>query len=1232
MTKVLEIRHLADAGQVQLGLDDGGQVRLAPPETFLLQNVTPDERALQWYFREYMDHPFGANRERAEGIESVLRNLGRLLFELVFGSNEDTRAIYAGAAAEGLAGYELSIVSSDAGFLSLPWELINEPEAGYLASDLKSLTRRSGEDAGPAFDGQLSEEQLNVLLVSPMPLGDSQSHGSLAREAVSALESLDVQVELDYLSPPTLDGLADRLEQRPGYYHLVHLDGVKPGSSPDELVLEDGDYGTAPVPTSRLAALLGVARVPVALLTFGAGDDNGEASAPPHLLQKSLADAGVPAVVGLAHPLQGSAAGESFLRHFYQSMIAGNDAGSCVAQARRALMAEPQRATLGGKLVSWDWTTVTAYKSRDYVSTVIEGEKPDPLAPPVIQPQDQDAEVAAQMPAAGQYGLVGRQSEMVDITRLQRQQPVVLLSGNTGVGKTELALGLARWLQRTGRDELPGGVFYTTFEASHPAGLERVVHEIGTAVAGLEFADMSAERQRQWVTEYLQQQPCLLIWDNLENVAGFPTGVPGLLEEEGQAQLDAFLSEVTTGGQSRALLVDRRPFEAWLKAPHADYRLSGLSGHYRLELAADIIQKAGVEGARLGPDCVDLLDLLEGHPLAMQLALPMLRETQASVIAGETRKIVEEGTAPIEEGRDDFLAAVMDYSFSHMSHRSRIHLPFLALFQRRVMMDIMNHITQERAYRNVMSEELGWGACRTLLRSALASGFLEPVSPSVYQIHPALPQFLGSKLQRQVPSQGIRQLELEFVRVYADTADYFMESLYENQDSGVTAILAEEGNLTQALGLALEAQQWDNTQLLIQPLAQVFRMQKRFPELRRLRAQLMEVIGETASDAEEKGAADLWLYLLGTDANESADLGELERAESLNLQLQHYLEAQEGSDSDPRAAAVYYQFGQIALKRWQLDEADEWFTKSLAIIEQTPVAQIEDEGMLATAADNYYGLGQVKQYQRYYADSKEWYKKALDIHQRIPDEEEMVKDYRSLGLVCQLRFEYDEAENWYQRARNMVEEARDEETAILVFHELGTLSHAQYLFEDAQRWYDQALSLADRLGKLEQVAIECHHLGLLSQVRGIVYEEAEEWFLAALEIRERLGDRRTMGDECRQLGVLFHEQEKWAEAKDWYNQAREIFEEMGDIQRASRTYGQLGMVAERQGDLPEALGWVARTYQVALDYNLPMMVQIKAHLGRLRDSYGDDNFAQWWRGYTGEEPPADLDVDTSEVF
>ena len=129
-----------------------------------------------------------------------------------------------------------------------------------------------------------------------------------------------------------------------------------------------------------------------------------------------------------------------------------------------------------------------------------------------------------------------------------------------------------------------------------------------------------------------------------------------------------------------------------------------------------------------------------------------------------------------------------------------------------------------------------------------------------------------------------------------------------------------------------------------------------------------------------------------------------------------------------------------------------------------------------------------------------------------------------------------------------------------------------------------------------------------------------------------LGDRRGAGDECRQLGVLFHEQQRYDQAENWYHQAREIFEELGEVQRIARTYGQLGMVAEETDNLTGALEWTARTYQLVTEYELPVLVQVKAHLARLREKYGEEEFAQCWLNFTGDEAPNDLDVDASGIL
>jgi hypothetical protein len=79
------------------------------------------------------------------------------------------------------------------------------------------------------------------------------------------------------------------------------------------------------------------------------------------------------------------------------------------------------------------------------------------------------------------------------------------------------------------------------------------------------------------------------------------------------------------------------------------------------------------------------------------------------------------------------------------------------------------------------------------------------------------------------------------------------------------------------------------------------------------------------------------------------------------------------------------------------------------------------------------------------------------------------------------------------------------------------------------------------------------------------------------------------------------------------------------------------MVAEERGDLPHALEWAARTYRLASEYSSQgiggdLSLQVKAHLARLRDKYGQENFQAWWRGSVGSDPPTDLDVDTSTIL
>ena len=1207
MADLLQIMDLADSSQVQLSYISDADDATAPPADFSLPLTDSESAEIRWYLSEYLENTFGEAQTRAEKVELGLKDLGLLLFRAVFGSSEEALSLLEKAAE--IKQPQLAIVSSRPEFLGLPWELMNNGGETYLASHLAGVSRRLFPGPLGSFTGELPTDQLNVLLLLP-PSGAGS--GSIATEALTALESLAASAELDCLRPSSPEKLQEQLASRPGHYHLVHLDGFAIDSQ--GISMEDGSGGATTVDASTLAGTLKDAHTPVVLINASSPSALNDVMS----FAARLTENGVPQIVITPLPIAG-AGRVLFCENFFEGLSNGATVANTVATIRKAMMDHPQRPSATGPLVSWDWTVPMVFESREYAPEAIIVEESDPLVPGMPQPEEETT--GNDLPRGGPYGLIGRHAEMLELERQLRQSPVVLLSGDVGSGKSELALGLASWLRKTGGRS--GGVFYAAFEVG--AGLERVLHEIGTSLAGLDFGDLRNDDRRNWVIEYLRDNPALLVFDSLQNLAGFPAGSPGLLDDAEMADLDSFIKEVSEGGKSWTLLVSRRQSESWLTVPHGSYRLGGLTGSDRIVLGTRLLEEAGADPMRLGPEYLEILEMVDGHPLAMEIALPLLKEVPSSVLVGELKSALESyRPGADEEGRPAYLTVAMEQAFSRMTHRSRTHLPFLSLFRSRVMMDILTHITGEQAYKSVLGEELGYGATRTLLRTARAGGFLEPVTPSVYQIHSSLPWFLGRSLYRQFPQSAIQQMEQEVVRVYADTADYFMETLYENQDAGTTAILAEEGNITQALALSLEAGQWENAQLLVQPLAQVFRMQKRYPELRRLRRQLLEITGTTADEAEESGGIQLWLYLMGTEASECIETKEFDRADGLNQQLLEYLSNKEDGETDPRTAAVFHQMGQVAQNRWQLEEAEQLYTQSLAIIEDG-----EDQ---EPVADDYYGLGMVCQYRRRYTEAKEWFSKALDIHQRIDDAEEMVKDYRSLGLCSQYKFEYDEAASWYQRAREILEEARDEENAVLVYHSLGTVCHAQYQFDEAENWYQQALSVSDRMGNHSQMGVEFHHLGLVEQAREMFVGDAEHWYMMAINEWQLVGDRRSEGDECRQLGVLFHEQKDLGKAEEWYGKARDVFEEIQDLNRICRTYGQLGMVAEEREDIPGALLWAGRTYQLAVSNDLQVLTQVKAHLARLKGKHGEDNFASWWREFASEEPPTDLDVDPETVL
>ena len=834
------------------------------------------------------------------------------------------------------------------------------------------------------------------------------------------------------------------------------------------------------------------------------------------------------------------------------------------------------------------------------------------------------------LPPQGKYGFVGRKDELKRLERAFRKTSVVLLTGPAGVGKTELACEFARRLFYPQRQTSPteaqapqtatsgaqgekgdgqSGVFFTAFE--YGAGLCRILHEMGTTLQGIGFARLSLEQQRQRIIEYLKANPCLLIWDNFENA------LCSLDDTESQ-ELVSFLHEISGDSSSHILITSRG--KGWgdgagIGATHLSpvhKELKGLKDADTQRLAGLVLESAGVDAARLGPAYLELLALLRGNPMSMKVVLPHLKQRPPSEVVQALQSNIQG-----EAGESDVMDAALECSFSLLSPRTRAHLPFLALFQQRVLLDVLTFITQGEAYASVMGENMAWGACRTFLKEARDCDILDSISPSVYLVPPVVSWFLRRKLNHHLTPSQVGALEREFVRVYADLGDYFLEHLSsENSDSTVTGVLAEEANLLHALHLAEMDGRWEHIQLILQPLGQVYKMQERVLELRRLRERLLSSVGHEAEQAEHKGAIDLWMYLRGSEVNDAIAREELEVAEGICHTVLRHLESVGDSATHSQMASVYHHLGLIAQGRSQYEQAEGWYHEALKLGEPL--------GNEAECADSYHQLGLIAHSQRRHEEAEGWHRRALEIRERLEDEAESASECHQLALVAEARSQVVVALDWYQRARTAYERLGDKVSGATVYHRLGLIAQAQYDYEEAAGWHQKALLTYEELDDQVSGSDAFYQLGVIS-LRRHEYEEAENWLLQALDANERRGDEAAIANICHQLGVAAHAQQRHEEAEKRYQKALEIYVRLGDDAAAASTWGQLGLLADQQGNYYHAVWYVAHTYEIAIAHRLPLLRQVKTHVSALRSKMGTEAFVKCWQEVSDTDVLSELE-------
>jgi tetratricopeptide (TPR) repeat protein len=1061
-------------------------VRVGPPSDFPVEGQA-DSRLmaeLRWYLERFLDYPFPPETVRAERTQDALRAWGSQAFKSLFATREALR-LYDSAVASGHEHLQLTISADDPAVLAWPWEALYDPQVGYLAHTSR-IERRLNRVYDPIpLSDRLPRNCVNILLVIARPMDQDIRFRSIARPLVDLIETERLPARVHVLRPPTLDHLLAHLNERKLYYHVLHFDGhgAYGNSEVDNsdrtrylgpqgwLLFEDQEGQAHPVSAAQLGDLLREYAIPTVVLNacqsamIDKRADDAFAS-----VAAGLVRSGVRSVVAMAYSVYVSAAQE-FLPAFYRGLFKSGDPAEAVREGRRQLRAQPKRVCARGRFPLNDWLVPVLYQQ-------------DPLDFGFVSAsQDRQTGEAGGLPEEARdvnnpYGFIGRDDAILALERaLRRNTPAVVVHGLAGVGKTTLARGFVRWLADTGG--LGNGCIWLTFTNVHSA--DYFINRMGEVLFGPKFAQGTVGQRISALVTALKEARYFVVWDNFESVRGDPdAGAVPALPEEDQRVLLEFLSKLR--GSKTKVLITSRSEETWLGECRLKLGLGGLKGEELWEFCDTIVRELGIRIDRESSDFLELIKLLDGHPLLMRAILPLLEEFPAGKIITALR----ENLAVLSTGESNESGArtyaALQFVERHLSEHLRSLLVPLAFHERFV---------NTTYFENMAKQVVATGAheqTAAFARALVRAGLLHHIALDIYALHPALTGFLRGAVLSNTPEQTRDAWARAFSGIMGRLA---MQVAYRPQREQQMVHHFHGVNFNNALHEALRLQIVEDITALTQALA---------------------------------------IFALGT--------GDITVASRLFQAFAQHAQAQKNAEAE---AAAYSQLAQIAQQRDQYSEAERWCQKSIGISRnlgnkeglaigmaqlgnlsaaqrdyasaerylKEAIPLLEELGVQRELAKTYGSLADVAAEKRDYEIAKGLYAKAAAIFEQIGDLEGVAGIARALAFrafsVPDLARADELARSLLQTHQNSPEGLREAK----VCEELGLSAFVRAEYDAAERWYLKSLAIREKHGDTLGAALTYIQLGNVCSFQDR-FEESGGWLLKAADAYSKRNDAGSM--------------------------------------------------------------------------------------------------------------------------
>jgi predicted ATPase/DNA-binding CsgD family transcriptional regulator len=659
---------------------------------------------------------------------------------------------------------------------------------------------------------------------------------------------------------------------------------------------------------------------------------------------------------------------------------------------------------------------------------------------------------------------IGRYRETAEISQLLADPACRLLTllGPGGSGKTRLALEVAAG---SGRHFADGVVFVPLQAVSTPAFLITAIAE------ALEIAAPGRDDPQVQLLNHLAAKNLLLVLDNFEQ----------LLDGAG------LLSQILQQAAGVRLLVTSRAAlylqEEWL------YPLSGLPYPPAEQAVADWPEVAAFDAVQLfverarrvrpgfSPQAeqrhlLRICQLVEGMPLALELAAAWARSLDCATIVAEIERNLTFLTSPLRNVADRHrsMQAVFIHSWALLAPAEQETFPRLALFR--------------GGFRREAAAAVA-GATLPLLTALVDKSLLRWEANGRYQIH---------ELLRQYAENQLHQSAAEETKTRQRPADYYLDFLHRRSDAMLGAhqleaaveIAAEMENIRAAWHWAVQHQMFAALDQAVEPLAMFCHLKSRYREA----ANLLEAALAAVPQAEVQ--QPVMVRLLSEMGWMAIRLGQFDKATRLfhecqAIYRQFDLRPLPGQATDPllglgtlasiggdyaQAELLAEQARQTAVAHNQLSNLQ----TALYLLASTAYAQGRYEQAQTYAQSAYdvcrqtqdrwfmaYCLNEMGQAARALADypaAQRHFEAGYALREQFSDWEGMALALNNLGDVAWHRQQYDEARDLFSRSVALYRQSNDKGGLATAVHGLAKTAAAQNQYDVARQQFRQALTMA----------------------------------------------------------------------------------------------------------------------------------------------------------------------------